>query len=71
MKNKNENSDFAPLLKLPKGKVNEIYFEECIKLNKPIASIPYGSIEKISYDKGAPGSTVAHPGLEISSKFNY
>ena len=44
LKNKNEISDFAPLLKLPKGKVNKNNFEECMKWSKPIASIPSGSI---------------------------
>ena len=39
LKDKNKNSDFAPGLKLPKGKVNKNNFEECMKSSKPIAPI--------------------------------
>ena len=47
LKDKNDNNDFAPYLKLPKGKVNENNFEECMKSSKPIAPIPSGSIEQM------------------------
>ena len=59
------------MLTLPKGKVNENYFEECMKSSKPIAPIPSGSIEQMFHDKGPPESTVAHQVLATSLKNNY
>ena len=50
LKDKNENSDFAPTLTLPKSKVNETNFEECMKSSKPIAPIQSGSIEQMFCD---------------------
>ena len=44
LKDKNDHSDFALTLTLPKRKVNENNFEECMKSSKPIATIPSGSI---------------------------
>ena len=46
LKDKNDTSDFAPTLTLPKGKVNKNNFEECMKSSKPISPIPSGSIEQ-------------------------
>ena len=60
LKDKNDNSDFAPTLTLPKGKVNENNFEECMKSSRPIASIPSGSIGQMFRDKGTPEGTAAH-----------
>ena len=54
LKDKNPNNDFAPMLTLPKGEVNENNFEECMKSSKPIAPIPSGSIEQMFRDKGPP-----------------
>ena len=54
LKEQNRNSDFAPMLTLPKGRVNENNFEECMKSSKPIAPIPSGSIEQMFNDKGPP-----------------
>ena len=71
LKEQNQNSDFAPMLTLPKGKVNENNFEECMKSSKPIAPIPSGSIEQMFNDKGPPEGTTAHQVLETRSKFNY
>ena len=45
LKDKNPNNDFPSMLTVPKGKVNETNFEECMKCSKPIAHIPSGSIE--------------------------
>ena len=47
LKEKNESNDSAPMLTLPKGKVNENDFEECMKSSKPIAPIPSGSTEQM------------------------
>ena len=69
LKHKNPNNDFAPMLTLPKGKVNKNNFEECMKSSKFIAPIPSGSIEQMFRDKGQ--GTVVHQVLETSSKFNY
>ena len=52
LKDKNPNNDFAPMLTLSKGKVNENNFEECMKSSEPIAPIPSGSIEQMFRDKG-------------------
>lgn len=71
LKDKNPNNDFAPMLTLPKGKVNENNSEECIKSSKPIAPIPSRSIEQMLRDKGPPEGTAAQQVLETSSKFNY
>ena len=71
LKDKNPNNDFASMLTLPKGKVNENNFEECMKSSKPIAPIPSGSIEQMFCDKGPPEGTAAHQVLKTSSKFNY
>ena len=71
LKDKNDTSDFAPTLTLPKGKVNQNNFEECMKSSKPISPIPSGSIEQMFRDKDAPEGTAAHQVLETSSKFNY
>ena len=71
LKDKNENSDFALVSKLSKGKVNKDNFEECRKSNKPIAPIPSGSIKQMFCDKDAPEGTIADQVLETSSKFNY
>ena len=71
LKDKNENNDFAPVLKRPKGKVNKNNFEECMKSSKPIAPIPSGFIEQMFCDKGTPKGTIAHQVLETNSKFNY
>lgn len=60
LKDKNENSDFNPCLKLPKSKVNKNNFEECMKSSKSIAPIPSGSIEHMFCDKGPPEGTVTH-----------
>ena len=45
LKDQNLNNDFALMLTLRKGKVNENNFEECIKSSKPIVPIPSWSIE--------------------------
>ena len=71
LKDKNPNNDFAPMLTLPKEKVNENNFEECMKSSKSIALIPSGSIEQMFHDKGSPEGTAAHQVLETSLKFNY
>ena len=71
LKDQNPNNDFAPMLTLPKGKVNENNFEECMKSSKPIAPIPSGSIEQMFNDKGPPEGTTAHQVLETRSRFNY
>ena len=71
LKDKNDNSDFSPTLTLPKGKVNEYNFEECMKSSRPIAPVPSVSIRHTFRDKGAPEGTAAHQVLETSSKFNY
>ena len=71
LKDKNDNSDFAPILTLLKGKVNKNNFEEYMKSSRPIAPIPSGSIEQIFCDKGAPEGTAAHQVFETISKFNY
>ena len=71
LKDKNWNSDFAPTLTLPIGKVNKYNFEECIKLSKPIAPITSGSIKQMFHDKGTPEGTASNQVLEISSKFDY
>ena len=36
LKNKNDTSGFAPTLTLPKGKVNNLFFEEYMKPSRPI-----------------------------------
>ena len=56
------------MLTLPKGKVNGNNFEECMKSSKPIAPIPFGSIEQMFRDKGQLKGTAAHQVLETSSK---
>ena len=71
LKDKNSNSDFAPTLTLPKGKVNKNKFEECMKSSKHIAPIPFGTIRQIFCDKGALEDTAAHQVLQTSLKFNY
>ena len=71
LKEQNQNSDFAPMLTLPKGKVNKNNFEECMKSSKPIAPIPSGSIEQVFNDKGPPEGTTAHQVLGTRSRFNY
>ena len=71
LKDKNENNDFAPILKLLKGEVNKNNFEECIKSSKPIAPIPSGSIKQMFCDTDAPKRTIDHQVLETSSKFSY
>ena len=68
---KNENSNCVLELKLPKGKVNKNNFEECMKLSKPIAPIPSGSIKHKFCDKGPFKRTLAHQVIETQSKFNY
>ena len=70
LKDKNPNNDFAPMLTLPKGKVNINNFEECMRSSKPIAPIPSGSIEQMFRDKGPPEGTAAHQVLDTSSKFS-
>ena len=37
LKDKNDTSNFAPTLTLPKGKVNKNNFEECMKSSRPIS----------------------------------
>ena len=59
------------MLTLPKGKVDENNFEDCIKSSKPIAPIPSGSFEQMFRDKGPPEGTAAHQVLETRSRFNY
>ena len=71
LKDKNSNNDVALMLTLPKGKVNENNFEECMKSSKPIAPIPSGLIEKMFCDKGPPEGTVVHQVLETRLRFNY
>ena len=71
LKDTNENHDFTSYIKIPKGKVNESNFEQCMKSSKPIAPIPSGSIEQMFRDKGPPEGTAAHQVLETQSKFNY
>ena len=71
LKDKNDTSDFAPTSTIPKGKIHENNFEECMKSSRPISHIPSGSIEQMFRDKGAPEGTAAHQVLETSSKFNY
>ena len=71
LKDQNPNNDFAPMLTLPKGKVNENNFEECMKSSNPITPIPSGSIEQMFCDKGPPEGTAAHHVLETRSRFNY
>ena len=51
---RNENSDFAPVWKLPKGKLNKNNFEEWMKSSQPIAPISSGSSQQTFCDKGAP-----------------
>mmetsp|Transcript_48987 Transcript_48987/g.49742 ORF Transcript_48987/g.49742 Transcript_48987/m.49742 type:complete len:177 (+) Transcript_48987:844-1374(+) len=70
LKDKNINNEFAPMLTLPKGKVNENNFEDCMKSSRPIAPIPSGSIDQMFRDKGPPEGTAAHQVLETKSKFN-
>ena len=60
LKDKNEHSDFAPMLKLPKGNVNKNNFKECMKSSKHIAPISSGSIKQMFLDKHAPEGTVTH-----------
>ena len=71
LKDQNDTSDFVTTLTLPKEKVNNNNFEECITSSRPIASIPSRSIKQMFCDKGAPEGTAAHQVLETSSKFNY
>ena len=71
LKDQNPNNDFAPMLTLPKGKVNENNFEKCMRSSKPITSIPSGSIDQMFCGKGPPEGTAAHQVLETRSRFNY
>ena len=71
LKQKNLNNDFAPMLTLSKGKVNENNFQDCMKSSKPVAPIPSGSINQMFRDKEPPEGTTAHQVLETRSKFNY
>ena len=70
LKEKNDTSDFATMLTLPKGKVNKNNFEECMKSSRHIAPIPSGFIKQMFRDKDAPEGTAAHQVLETSSNRN-
>ena len=63
----NEPSNIATNIQLPKEKINENNFEECMKSSKRIFPIPAGSIGQMFNDTGP----VVLPFWQVKAKRKY